>query len=132
MFINEKNGPPFPPQILPSTCIKSFFLRHLFLFRQQNDFFFFFCKISHTKFIGKLSFLQSRSPTNIYWWIKFIVLTQPLYSLSISFHVGLEGNNTQIDWFWYKHTGFYSSFTSDVNLLKAKFRPLFLLFWTTT
>ena len=131
MFINEKNGLPFPPQILPSTCIKSFFLRHLFLFRQQNDFFF-FCKISHTKFIGKLSFLQSRSPTNIYWWIKFIVLTQPLYSLSISFHVGLEGNNTQIDWFWYKHTGFYSSFTSDVNLLKAKFRPLFLLFWTTT
>ena len=112
-------------------------LNHFFsaiysFFDSKTIFFFFFCKISHTKFIGKLSFLQSRSPTNIYWWIKFIVLTQPLYSLSISFHVGLEGNNTQIDWFWYKHTGFYSSFTSDVNLLKAKFRPLFLLFWTTT
>ena len=129
MFINEKNGPPFPPEILPSTCIKSFFPPSIPFPTAKR---FFFCKISHTKFIGKLSFLQSRSPTNIYWWIKFIVLTQPLYSLSISFHVGLEGNNTQIDWFWYKHTGFYSSFTSDVNLLKAKFRPLFLLFWTTT
>ena len=107
------------------------FFRHLFLFRQQNNFFF-FCKINNTKFIGKLSFLQSRSPTNIYWWIKFLVLTQPLSSLSISFHVGLQGKNALIDWFSYKHTGFCSSFTSDVNLLKAKFRPSFLLFWTAT
>ena len=62
LFINEKNGPPFPPQILPSTCIKSFFLRHLFLFRQQNDFFFFFAKYPTQNLLGNYLSYKAEAP----------------------------------------------------------------------